>query len=169
MTPESLPKLSPESLQLLGSLVTNQPLAALGVEQDGEPFVSMVPFSIEPKSRKIIIHVSQLAAHTRQMLANPKVSLMVVAASTTNESVAGRSVTATPRVSIQCVATQLEASSAEYQDAKRQYVQRFPESLDLFDFLDFSLFAMTPTSARFIAGFAQAMTLSGASFEAALV
>jgi heme iron utilization protein len=148
----------------LGALITTQPLAALGTAQGGEPFVSMVPFaisrsSIEPKSSKLIIHVSTLAAHTKHMLESSRVSLMVMAAPAPDVSAQ-----ATPRVTIQGVATQLDKASTEYEEAKAAYIERFPQSLDLFGFSDFSLFAIASTSARFVAGFAQAMTLSAQEF-----
>ena len=149
--------------QSLRTLITTQALAALGTVQGGEPFVSMVPFAIN-KRAQLIIHVSTLAAHTKHMLENSRVSLMVMAAPSPDVSAQ-----ATPRVSIQGVAAQLDKASAEYEEAKAAYVERFPQSLDLFDFADFSLFAITPTSARFVAGFAQAMTMSAEEFHAALV
>jgi putative heme iron utilization protein len=140
----------------------------LGTVQGGEPFVSMVPFAFIsnaalPNSGKLIIHVSTLAAHTKHMLENSRVSLMVMAAPSPDVSAQ-----ATPRASIQGVALQLDKTSTEYAEAKAVYVERFPQSLDLFGFADFSLFAITPTSARFVAGFAQAMTLSAEEFRKVL-
>ena len=148
---------------ILRDLLSAQPLAALGTMQGGEPFVSMVPFAINPASGQLIIHVSTLAAHTKHMLENARVSLMVMAAPSPDVSAQ-----ATPRVTIQGTATQLDKASAEYAEAKAVYMERFPQSLDLFDFADFSLFAITPTSARFVAGFAQAKTLSAEDFFALL-
>jgi heme iron utilization protein len=152
------------SEQSLRTLITTQPLAALGTVQSGEPFVSMVPFAVEPNDGKLIIHVSTLAAHTKHMLENARVSILVVAAPSPDVSAQ-----ATPRVTIQGMAVQLDKASSEYEKAKAVYVQRFPQSLDLFGFADFSLFAIAPTSARFVAGFAQAMTMSAEEFLAALV
>jgi hypothetical protein len=94
------------------------------------------------------------------MLNNPKVSLMVMAA-----PVPDVSPQATPRVTIQGVATQLDKATGEYEDAKAAYIESFPQSLELFGFSDFSLFEITLNSARFVAGFAQAMTLTKAEFE----
>ncbi len=155
--------MSVDKTQSLRTLITNQPLAALGAVQGGEPFVSMVPFAVEPNGGKLIIHVSTLAAHTKHMLENTRVSLMVMAAPSPDVSAQ-----ATPRVTIQGVATQLDKASAEYEEAKAVYVERFPQSLDLFSFADFSLFSIAPTSARFVAGFAQAMTLRAEELRAAL-
>ena len=147
----------------LRTLLTSQPLAALGTVQGSEPFVSMVPYAIDSKG-KLIIHVSTLAAHTKHMLENTRVSLMVMAAPSPDVSAQ-----ATPRVTIQGVATQLDKASPEYGQAKAVYVERFPQSFDLFGFSDFSVFTITPSSARFVAGFAQAKTLSAEDFCEALL
>ena len=147
----------------LRTLITTQPLAALATVQGGEPFVSMVPFAIEPNSSKLIIHVSTLAAHTKHMLDNSRVSLMVLASPSPDVSAQ-----ATPRVTIQGVAVQLDKASVEYEEAKAVYVERFPQSNDLFGFADFSVFSIAPASARFVAGFAQAMTMSAEEFAKAL-
>ena len=149
--------------QTLHTLITTQPLAALGTAQGGEPFVSMVPFAIEPNGGKLIIHVSTLAKHTKQMLENSRVSLMVMAAPSPDVSAQ-----ATSRVTLQGTATQLDKASSEYAAAKAAYLERFPQSFDLFGFSDFSLFAIAATSARFVAGFAQAMTLTAEEFTEAL-
>jgi putative heme iron utilization protein len=153
----------------LGNLLHEQPIAALGTVHSDEPFVSMVPFAFisnaaMPNSGKFIIHVSTLAAHTKHMLENASVSLMVMAA-----AVPDVSAQATPRLTIQGVAAQLDKISAEYEEAKAVYIERFPQSLDLFDFSDFSLLTITPTSARFVAGFAQAKTLTAAELNQALL
>ena len=160
--------MTPDQIQSLHTLITTQPLAALGTVQGREPFVSMVPFaisssSIEPNGSKLIIHVSTLAAHTKHMLENSCVSLMVMAVSSPDVSAQ-----ATPRVTIQGTAAQLDKAGSEYEEAKAVYVERFPQSLDLFGFADFSLFSIAPTSARFVAGFAQAMTMSAKEFCSAL-
>ncbi len=152
-----------DQTQSLRTLITAQPLAALGTVQGGEPFVSMVPFAIEPNGGKLIIHVSTLAVHTKHMQENSRVSLMVMAAPSP-----GVPAQATPRVTIQGVAVQLDKATNEYDEAKAVYTLRFPQSLDLFGFADFSLFAIAPTSARFVAGFAQAMTMSAEDFCATL-
>ncbi len=150
---------TPSSDPSLRTLLGSERIAALGTVHAGEPFVSMVPFAIAQENGQLLIHVSTLAAHTKHMLQSPSISLMVMAAP--SPSVPEQ---ATPRVSIQGTATPLDKATEDYAVAKNTYLQRFPESAYLFDFTDFSLFAITPTSARWVAGFAQAKTLDGTSF-----
>lgn len=45
-------------------------------------------------------------------------------------------------------------------EANAAYLARFSQSVELFSFSDFSLFAIVSDSIRFVGGFAQATTLS---------
>src|SRR6185369_3094316 len=131
----------------LARLFDTQRIAALGTLHAGEPFVSMVPFALLPACT-LVIHVSILASHTTNMLAEPHVSLMVAAPDTS---------TSTPqalaRVSIQGSAEQYQASSTGLPIAREAYLSRFPNVTETVGLHDFSFFAVRPRSARFIAGF----------------
>ena len=48
------------------------------------------------------------------------------------------------------------------------YLSRFPDAAPLFEFSDFSIFVIKPVSARVIAGFGQAVTITGDDFATAL-
>lgn len=146
-----------EHAQALHDLVHAQPVAALGTLHEAEPFVSMVPFAWLADGSALIIHVSTLAAHTRDMQTTPQVSLLVIAPPT-----AGVMPQALARVTIQGRAERVAADSVEHAAAKAAYLARFADSEPLFGFADFSLFAIRPSSARYIGGFAQARTLSAA-------
>ena len=63
--------------QLLISLVRERSLAALGTILDGGPLVSMVLYASEPDLSCLYIHVSRLAQHTRGLLAQPRVGLLI--------------------------------------------------------------------------------------------
>jgi heme iron utilization protein len=147
----------------LRQLLTSRSTAALGTLHDGAPYVSMVPFVLHPDPPVFIIHVSQLAAHTRDMLADPRVSLLIAEAEQ-----ASLSPQALPRVTILGTARQLSSASTEYAAAKAAYLSRFPDAASLFNLGDFSLFTITPTEVRWVAGFAQAPTLTPGSFAKAL-
>src|SRR4051794_13388898 len=56
--------------EALARLLQTREIGALGTLHDGEPFVSMVPFAVLPDAG-FVIHVSRLAAHTKDMLVNP--------------------------------------------------------------------------------------------------
>jgi putative heme iron utilization protein len=147
--------LSPEHAAQLAGLVHGRTAGALGTLHAGAPFVSMVPYAILPGGGAFVIHVSRLAGHTKDMLADPRVSLLVMQPE--GEGVAAQ---ALARVSVQGEAREMEKGSDDERNCREAYLARFPEAAPLTEFGDFSFFAIEPTQARFVAGFAQAMTVT---------
>ena len=147
--------MDPPIAQGLRDLLETQRIGSLGTLHAGEPYVSMVPFALLPREAAFVIHVSRLAAHTKDMLESPAVSLLVVAPAS-----AVTPPQATARVTIHADATPLPASGAAHAEAKKAYLERFPESEMMFELADFSLFALKPRSIRFVGGFAQAKTIT---------
>ena len=139
----------------LRTLLASQRVAALGTLcEDGAPFVSMVPFALEPRSACVVIHVSGLAAHTRNLQAAPQVSLLVMQA-----EVAGEPVHALPRVTLLGQAGVLAPDSPEWVEARAAYLARFPEAEPMTQLGDFMFVAITLQGARQIAGFGAARSL----------
>jgi heme iron utilization protein len=147
----------------LKSLLSNQPVAALATLHKGEPAISMVPFAMLPCGTGFVIHVSRLAAHTNDMLTKPDVALLVTAPLTV-----GQSPLALPRISIQCRARQCTPESAEYAPARDAYLTKLPDAEDLFSFADFSLFIIEADTARYVAGFGRALSLTAERLQAAM-
>jgi putative heme iron utilization protein len=141
--------------KILRELLKTHQVAALGTLHKGRPYVSMVPFALLPGGTGFVIHVSTLASHTKDMLASPEVSLLVVA-----PVAVGVSPQELARVTIQGQAVPVAALSPGHLNAKSVYLARFPQSAQMFSFSDFSLFAIVPTLIRFVGGFAQARTIS---------
>jgi putative heme iron utilization protein len=155
--------MNPEQAQSLRRLLQSQQVASLGTLHEGAPYVSMVPFALLPDGSGFVIHVSELSSHTKDMVDSPRVSLLVVAPDT-----AETPVQALARVTIQSRAELCPASTPGYSLAHDAYLSRFPGAVNTFALSDFSLFAIRPLSIRFIAGFAQAFTLTPEAFAAAL-
>ena len=152
-----------ESVKELRDLVTSRTIAALGTLHEGAPYVSMVPYAILEGGSALLIHVSELSAHTQDMLDDSRVSLMITARDT--EATLPQELA---RLTIQGEARRLEEPSPEYDIGKSTYLKRFPESFPMFDFADFSLFAIAPRSLRWIGGFAAAQTLPSDALVTAL-
>ena len=150
--------------QAISALLQSQEVAALGTLHDGEPFVSMVPFALHPHGRGFVIHVSRLAAHTKDMLVNAAVSLLVIGAAEPGVPAQAR-----PRVTIQGAAAQCTETDAQYAEVKAAYLSRFPHSAPMFDFADFSLFIIEPRQARFVGGFAQATSIGAETLSRILL
>lgn len=136
-------------------LLEAQRIASLGTLHDGEPYVSMVPIAILADGPDFVVHVSALAAHTKDMLAQPKVSLLVIAPHD-----AEIPPQATARLTIQGDATRIDESDARHAKAKSAYMDRFPQSAQTFELPDFSIFLIRPRALRFVGGFAQAKSLT---------
>jgi heme iron utilization protein len=143
----------------LATLLQQTSTAALATLHAGEPAVSMVPYALMPNSAMLVIHVSQLASHTQDMRSHPGVSLLVTAPAGSAETAL-----ALPRVSVQGLARPCVPEMKDYTAARGVYLSRFPESEELFSFTDFSLFVIEVQSARFVAGFGSAISLSPDQF-----
>jgi PPOX class probable F420-dependent enzyme len=139
----------PRLTTALRTLLHNHRVAALAtLDADGFPFVSMVPFAVEPSSAHLVIHVSGLAAHTRNLQAAPRVSLLVMQA-----EVAGA------RVTLEGVATVLERDSAVWRAARDAYLARFADAEPMTALGDFMFVGIAVQGARQVAGFGAARSL----------
>ena len=147
---------------VLQQLIHGRMIAALGTLHQGLPFVSMVTYAVA-RDGSFILHVSRLAAHTQDMLDNPEVSLLI-----TESEAVGKMPQALARATVQGRAKMLDRDSEKYADAREIYLSRFPDAAPLFEFSDFSIFVIEPVSARLIAGFGKAVTVTGDDFATAL-
>lgn len=152
-----------EQAEALRALVLSQSVGSLGTLHDAEPFVSMVPFALLPDGQGFVVQVSRLASHTKDMQADPRVSLMVMALPSPEVPPQ-----ALARVTVQAQALTLAPEASGYDAARTAYLARFPQAEPMFGFGDFSLVRLTPRAFRFVGGFAQAWSGSFESFRAAL-
>ncbi len=141
----------------LRALLNTQRVAALGtLDAQGLPFVSMVPFAIDGSNGTLVIHVSGLAPHARNLERTPRVSLMVMQA-----EVEGEPVHALPRVTLDGVATVLEVNSPAWLGARASYLERFADVEYMTQLGDFRFVAIAVTGARQVAGFGAARSMEG--------
>ena len=153
--------MSDDAIQTAERILRGQTIASLGTLHAGEPAVSMVPFAAAGGA--LVIHVSRLSSHTADMLAHPRVAVMVVEANAEDVMPQARA-----RVSIGGDVERLAEGSAEQDAARAAYLARFPDAAPIFELGDFSLFAIRPRSVRVVGGFGRAATLSPEQFAAAL-
>jgi putative heme iron utilization protein len=147
------------------ALLTARPVATLGtLDEAGLPALSMVPFAVfidvseDPAGQAaLILHVSELAAHTRQMRREPRVALLVMA-----EDAAADTPQALPRASLSATARFLAPDSAAHTAAQAAYLARFPASELMTQLPDFQFVALTPTTVRHVAGFGAARSVDPA-------
>ena len=139
------------------------PIAALGTLHEGAPFVSMVPAVPAPDGSGFLIHVSRLAQHTRDLVADARMSLLFTAPLTADQDPL-----ALPRVTLQGAAEVIAADSGEYEQAAEAYLARFPQAEMTLGLGDFSFFHLRPATGRLVLGFGRALSLDAAQIQAAL-
>jgi putative heme iron utilization protein len=154
----------PRLNRTLRDMLLTQRVASLGtLNAEGGPFVSMVPFAIDPEAGCLVIHVSLLAPHTRNLLSNPAVSVMVMQA-----EVVGEPVHALPRVSMDGTAARLQPQSPSWLAARDVYLARFPEAEPMTHMGDFNFVVIHLTAARQVAGFGTARPLEAEDLASVL-
>lgn len=146
----------------VADLVLAQRWAALAVVQDGAPVASMVAYAAEEGLEALVLFLSGLAVHTGALLRDPRASLAV----TTPDSGRGDPQTLR-RVSLAGRAIPVDRDAPEFERAWRAYEARFPEASPRLALGDFVLFRFFPESARYVGGFARAVSLGGDRLGAA--
>ncbi|MGY0195967.1 pyridoxamine 5'-phosphate oxidase family protein [Leptothrix sp. BB-4] len=155
----------------LRSLFTERHVAALGtLDEAGAPSLSMVPFAVlighadeVGGELALILHVSELAAHTRQMRQEPRVALLVTASED-----AADTPQALPRVSLSATASFVEPGTDRHARASAAYLARFPQSELMTQLPDFQFVALMPTAVRHVAGFGAARSVDPADLARVL-
>jgi putative heme iron utilization protein len=148
----------------LRTLLQSQRVASLGtIGDDGAPYVSMVPYVLAPSVGCLVIHVSGLAAHTRNLQTRTNVSLLVM-----KSEVRGESVHALPRVTLTAAANVLAPNSPQWQTCRDYYLARFPETEPMTRLGDFMFVGLEVKSARHVAGFGTARSIDDEEVRLAL-
>ncbi len=149
-----------QARQSLARLIRTQRIAALGTIWDTAPLVSMVLYVAAADLSAFYIHVSQLAHHTQALRQDRRVSLLIVEPDTgeTDPQLLAR-------VSIRGEAMETPPTAGNYAEVKSAYLARFPRSAVNFGLGDFTLYRITPRTARYVAGFGQIFDLVAADFR----
>ena len=146
--------MNPDNALRLGRLLSERRWAALATVADGVPQVGWVAYVPEPGLTGYLLHLSTMAAHTRALLAEPRVSLAI------SEEDDGRDDPQTlARVTLNGTVAVVEREGEGYETAKACYLVRLPEAEPRFGFGDFALYRFTAEEARLVGGFGQAFRL----------
>lgn len=149
-------------MRLTAKLIRDHRWAALATQGGGGPEASWVAYVAEEDFSGILLHLSQLAAHTRNLLKNPCAGLAI-----SEHEQADRDPQQLARVMIHGSVALLAPETAAYRTAANHYLQRLPQAQRLFTFSDFLLLRLIPTRARFVGGFARAYTLDAGQLQQA--
>ena len=149
-------KLRQEFRALRDSLKTVQ-LATIGA--DGNPEASYAPYVwIESY---YYLYLSNLARHTRNLIANPAIGLLLIEAEEKSSSLFARQ-----RIILQAKVTRIDRDTDQFQLVMAGFKGQFGDFIDVIEPLqDFHLFQVKPQSGRFIRGLAQAYNLVGPELD----
>jgi hypothetical protein len=142
----------------LARLLRKERIAHLATLRQSAPMASMTLYLAAPDFSAFHVHVSHLAWHTQDMVAEPRVALSVA------ETDDGRGDPFTlMRVSVRGEAGLL---AGEQRALREAWVARFPAQAINFELPDFSFWRIAPRDARFVAGFGRIYNLSAAELAA---
>ncbi|ATG88953.1 HugZ family protein [Methylomonas koyamae] len=125
------------------------------VSADGEPEASYAAYLRHDGD--YYIYVSELSAHTRNLLANGKVCLLFVE----DEDKAAH-LFARQRVTYHCTAGEVERDTADFEYLMSLFEEKFGGFIrQLQKMQDFHLFRIQPQRGSFVQGFAKAFAIEG--------
>jgi putative heme iron utilization protein len=117
---------------------------------EGYPFGSVAPFVLDHQCQPIIL-ISNIAEHTKNIAANPKVSLLVFAGA--------EDLQANARLTLLGSANAIDKN--EDANLRERYLRYLPQASGYFDMHDFAFYRIKIETARYIAGFGKMGWLSG--------
>ncbi len=118
-------------------------LSTNSVEMEGYPFGSVVPYCLDRTGNPIVL-ISQIAQHTKNILADPKVSMITIEQNIDDVQVGGR---------LTWVADVISLQGAKSEAAAERYSRYFPQSKDFHTVHDFDFYRLELVRARYIGGF----------------
>ena len=139
----------------LAQLLRGQRWGCLGSQNESGPYVSWVAFVAEDDFSGLILHLSRLAKHTRNLEINPNVSL---ALSEPDDGKGNPQELA--RLTLEGTVTVIDPASPDYVQFKALYLSRLPDAEMMFQFSDFSLYRFEPQSGRYVDGFASSHAIT---------
>ncbi len=130
-------------------------LSTLSQRLGGYPFGSLVPYILDHQARPVLL-ISNLAEHTRNLAADPRVSLLV--------SDAAGDIQAGARVTL--VGDAQAPDDAELPATRDRYLRFFPNATQLLELGDFKFMVIRPITLRFIGGFGRIHWISAENYTA---
>jgi putative heme iron utilization protein len=120
----------------------------------GDPYCSLVNLASHADGTPLLL-ISRLAVHTRNILADSRVSLML------DERAPGDPLEGA-RIMLQGRAEPVE--KAQMEPVRRRYLAAHPSAETFVDFVDFSFYRLVPSGAHLVAGFGRILDLKPEQF-----
>lgn len=129
-------------------------LSSFSVKFTSYPFGSVMPFVLDHNCQPIML-ISTIAEHTKNIIANPKISLLVFQS---NHLKSAEDLHANGRLTLIGEAVQIDKADA---DLMARYCRYLPESTGYLAMHDFQFYRINIHQARYIAGFGKMGWLAG--------
>lgn len=120
----------------------------------GAPYCSLVNLASAPDGSPLLL-ISRLAVHTRNLLSDPRVSLML------DERAAGDPLQG---ARIMLMGEAMAAAPDELPTLRRRYLAAHPGAEAYIDFADFSLYRIMTSGAHLVAGFGRIVDLTASEY-----
>ena len=127
------------------------------VSAAGNPEASYSP-AIVDHARNFYVYVSELAAHTGNLMESKKASVLVI-----EDEGAGEIIFARKRVTFTCRAHHINRHNDEWESTIARFEDKFGKMMSFLKTMeDFHLFRLEPSYARLVLGFGKAYDVTGA-------
>jgi putative heme iron utilization protein len=139
------PGLEPSHAERVRTLLAEErvgTLATLSARHAGFPFASVMPYALVGEAAPLFL-ISGMAIHTQNVLADPRVSLLVM------QSGSGADPLGAPRATLLGRVVRVEGS----EEVRGVYLERHPSSRYWIDFPDFGFFRLEVEDVYFVGGF----------------
>jgi putative heme iron utilization protein len=131
-------------------------LSTISLDVPGYPFGSVTPYCVDQNGQPII-YISHIAQHTRNIIADPRVSLTVVDEDTNSDDIQARG-------RVTCVANARHLDESDANSVKARYFRYFPSARKYDQTHDFTFYRLELVRIRFIGGFGQIFWLDSGEF-----
>ncbi len=161
-TPDEPPVPEPSHAEQARTLVARAHEGALGTLSNrvaGSPFVSLAPYAEEPVGHVLLL-VSDLAVHTRNVNHDPRASLLV-----REPDVGERDALGLGRVTLMGSVTAV--SGGDEEEVRARYLERHPNARYWVDYPDFSFRRLEVDDVYFVGGFGVMGWVTGESYRQA--
>ena len=130
------------------------------VSGEGMPQASYAPCVVD-EARNIYVFVSGLSAHTQNLTATSKASVLFIEDESKTQQIFARM-----RLSYECAATLLERESMQWNEIAQQFEDRFGNIVEVMRGLaDFRIFQLRPQAGNFVVGFGAAYKVDSADLS----
>ena len=143
----------------LRDLLASSRVLSLAVMVEGEAEAALLPFVARDDFAVVYVQASGLARHSRGLIANTRVGVLVHAPDTRDADPMQL-----PRLTVQAVVSILQRETAEFTAAADRFAGRFPAARMTLALEDFTLYELTLGRGRYVEGFARAFNVGPPTF-----